>query len=130
MRAQVREILEDDDGGAAVLVFSHFADTLHLIGRQVQRDDVASLLCPPPQRQAEVDRFQRGETRVLLLPYASRMSSGLNLTAANHIVLAERAVNPGEEEQAIGRARRIGQQRQVHVWQFEAPGTCDVPFSF
>lgn len=116
---QVQELLAAD-GSAAVLVFSHFADTLRLIGTLLERDDVAFFLGSVATRQDEVSRFQRGEARVMLLPYASRLSSGINLTAANHIVLAEHAVSLGEEGQAIGRAWRIGQKRQVHVWPFEA----------
>ena len=119
---QVTELLEAD-ASAAVLVFSHFGETLRLI-RDLIRDlpgrdgDVATLLGPTHERDQAVARFQAGKARVLLLPFASRRSSGLNLTAANHVVLAERAVVPGEEGQAIGRARRLGQARQVHVWQF------------
>ncbi len=122
----MRELLAADER-AAVLVFSHFAETALLIGRLLERDDVASFLGPPATRREELTRFQSGQARVLLMPFSSQLSSGVNLTAANHVVLAERAVRPGEEDQAIGRARRIGQQRQVHVWQFEAPGTRDVP---
>lgn len=123
---QVRELLAADRS-AAVLVFSHFGDTLRCIDTLLGRDDVASFMVPVAARHDEISRFQRGEARVMLMPYSSRMSSGINLTAANHIVLAERAVIHGEEGQAIGRVRRIGQERPVHVWLFEAPGTLDVP---
>ena len=42
-------------------------------------------------------------------------SVGINLTSANYVFLLEPALNPALEEQAIGRAWRMGQQREVHV---------------
>lgn len=103
---------------ARVLVFSHFGQALELISDLIGAGSVASLLGHREQREAAVLRFESGDARVLLLPYASQRSSGLNLTAANHVVLAEPAVVPGEEDQAIGRAYRLGQRREVHIWPF------------
>ncbi|KIJ60525.1 hypothetical protein HYDPIDRAFT_98528 [Hydnomerulius pinastri MD-312] len=40
---------------------------------------------------------------------------GLNITSANHVILAEPCWNPFVEEQAIGRAYRIGQTKSVAV---------------
>merc|ERR1712125_256900 len=70
-------------------------------------------------------------TFVLLLSLA-QSASGTNLTAASHVVFlhpmlaatAERAI--AHELQAIGRARRHGQQRDVvHVWRFVTSGTIE-----
>lgn len=114
--AKVKELLEDE--GAAVVVFSHFQQAMELTADLVGRKDAAVMAGDPAERQEAAARFQRGEARVLVLPYASRLTSGLNLTAANHVVLAEPAHEAGEEEQGIGRAWRLGQQREVHVWRF------------
>ena len=40
---------------------------------------------------------------------------GINLTSANYVFVLEPALNPGLEEQAVGRAWRMGQQRPVTV---------------
>ena len=40
---------------------------------------------------------------------------GINLTAANHVFILEPAMNPALEDQAVGRAFRMGQQRPVVV---------------
>ncbi|CAK9108246.1 Uncharacterized ATP-dependent helicase C17A2.12, partial [Durusdinium trenchii] len=72
----------------------------------------------------------QSDTFVLLLSLA-QSASGTNLTAASHVVFlhpmlapAERAV--GYEMQAIGRARRHGQRRDVvHVWRFVTADTLE-----
>lgn len=43
---------------------------------------------------------------------------GINLTAASHVFLLEPCLNPALEEQAVGRAWRMGQQRTVAVKRF------------
>eukprot|EP00195_Chlamydomonas_chlamydogama_P006844 CAMPEP_0202908280 /NCGR_PEP_ID=MMETSP1392-20130828/45514_1 /ASSEMBLY_ACC=CAM_ASM_000868 /TAXON_ID=225041 /ORGANISM="Chlamydomonas chlamydogama, Strain SAG 11-48b" /LENGTH=102 /DNA_ID=CAMNT_0049597537 /DNA_START=63 /DNA_END=368 /DNA_ORIENTATION=- len=60
------------------------------------------------------DFEQRGEVLVLLVSLKAA-ALGVNLTAANHVVLMDLWWNPTTEEQAIDRAHRIGQTRVVHV---------------
>lgn len=55
------------------------------------------------------------EKRVLLLSKHVG-STGLNLTKANRVILVEPHWNPTQDEQAIGRAYRIGQTRDVIVY--------------
>ena len=51
--------------------------------------------------------------------------TGLNLTAANHVVLYDRWWNPAVEDQARDRAWRIGQTRTVISHRLVCPGTID-----
>jgi SNF2 family DNA or RNA helicase len=51
--------------------------------------------------------------------------SGLNLTAANHVVLYDRWWNPAVEDQARDRAWRIGQHNTVISHRLVCPGTVD-----
>src|SRR5205807_8693851 len=51
--------------------------------------------------------------------------TGLNLTAANHVVLYDRWWNPAKEDQARDRAWRIGQTRAVFSHRLICPGTVD-----
>ena len=51
--------------------------------------------------------------------------TGLNLTAANHVVLYDRWWNPAVEDQASDRAHRIGQQRRVQVHLLVTMGTLE-----
>ncbi|GAB3840136.1 hypothetical protein GCM10027610_047180 [Dactylosporangium cerinum] len=51
--------------------------------------------------------------------------TGLNLTAANHVVHVDRWWNPATEQQATDRAFRIGQRRDVQVHTFVCVGTIE-----
>jgi len=51
--------------------------------------------------------------------------TGLNLTAANHVIHFDRWWNPAVENQATDRAFRIGQSRQVEVHKFITIGTIE-----
>jgi non-specific serine/threonine protein kinase len=51
--------------------------------------------------------------------------TGLNLTAANHVVHVDRWWNPAVEDQATDRAFRIGQRRTVQVRKFVCAGTLE-----
>lgn len=51
--------------------------------------------------------------------------TGLNLTGADTVILYDLWWNPAVEEQATGRAHRIGQTRKVEVWRLLAEGTIE-----
>ncbi|MFF0491073.1 DEAD/DEAH box helicase [Nocardia sp. NPDC004068] len=66
-------------------------------------------------RDAMVDRFQHDDGPPLMLLSLKAGGTGLNLTAANHVVHLDRWWNPAVENQATDRAFRIGQRRDVQV---------------
>ena len=78
---------------------------------------------PRARRDKMVERFQTepGE-RVFLLSLKAG-GTGLNLTAANHVLHFDLWWNPAVEAQATDRAYRIGQQRNVQVHRFITRGT-------
>jgi SNF2 family DNA or RNA helicase len=80
---------------------------------------------PKGARDAMVERFaSRGGPGVLLLSLKAG-GTGLNLTAANHVVHLDRWWNPATEAQATDRAFRIGQRRDVQVHKFVCIGTIE-----
>ncbi|MFI9406732.1 DEAD/DEAH box helicase [Nocardia sp. NPDC052316] len=70
---------------------------------------------PKQRRDTMVTRFQETAGPPLMLLSLKAGGTGLNLTAANHVVHLDRWWNPAVENQATDRAYRIGQQRNVQV---------------
>ncbi|MEU7990989.1 DEAD/DEAH box helicase [Streptosporangium canum] len=73
---------------------------------------------PKNRREELVERFQRDDEPMLLLLSLKAAGTGLNLTAANHVIHVDRWWNPAVENQATDRAFRIGQSRNVQVRKF------------
>ena len=76
------------------------------------------------QRDHLVDTFQAGQFPVFILSLKAG-GTGLNLTAANHVLHADRWWNPAVENQATDRAYRIGQTQFVQVHKFVTLGTIE-----
>ena len=79
---------------------------------------------PVREREAMVARFQAGEVPVFLLSLKAG-GTGLNLTAADHVLHFDRWWNPAVEDQATDRAYRIGQTKPVQVHRFVTQGTIE-----
>ncbi|CUR60365.1 SNF2-related protein [metagenome] len=79
---------------------------------------------PVRAREQLVARFQRGDLPVFLLSLKAG-GTGLNLTAADHVIHFDRWWNPAVEEQATDRAYRIGQTRPVQVHRLVTQGTIE-----
>ncbi len=67
------------------------------------------------RRDDMVTRFQEEDGAPVMLLSLKAGGTGLNLTAANHVVHLDRWWNPAVENQATDRAFRIGQRRDVQV---------------
>lgn len=80
---------------------------------------------PREERDALVARFQAGDGAPLLLATVQSGGTGINLTAANHVVHLDRWWNPAVENQATDRAFRIGQTKRVQVRKFVCVGTLE-----
>ena len=76
-------------------------------------------------RDAMVADFQTGAGAPLMLLSLKAGGTGLNLTAANHVVHLDRWWNPAVEDQATDRAFRIGQRRDVQVRKLVCVGTVE-----
>ena len=79
---------------------------------------------PKQQRDRLVESFQAGEFPIFILSLKAG-GTGLNLTAANHVLHADRWWNPAVENQATDRAYRIGQKQFVQVHKFVTIGTIE-----
>ncbi|HZI51709.1 MAG TPA: DEAD/DEAH box helicase, partial [Terriglobia bacterium] len=77
------------------------------------------------QRQSIVRQFQEDETVPFFVLSLKAGGTGLNLTAATHVIHFDRWWNPAVEAQATDRAFRIGQTRNVLVHKFICRGTLE-----
>ncbi len=129
--ARLEEICEEiaADGDKA-LCFTQYAEW----GRMLQPHLAARIGCTvlflhggtsKSQRDAMVARFQEADEPVLFLLSLKAGGTGLNLTAASHVIHVDRWWNPAVEEQATDRAFRIGQRRDVQVRKFVCVGTLE-----
>ncbi|MEU0331823.1 DEAD/DEAH box helicase [Streptomyces sp. NPDC006193] len=123
---ELLDTLLAEDGSA--LVFTQYVGmarllTAHLSARAVPVDLLHGGT-PVPERERMVDRFQNGETPVLILSLKAA-GTGLNLTRAGHVIHFDRWWNPAVEEQATDRAYRIGQTQPVQVHRLVTEGTVE-----
>ncbi len=80
---------------------------------------------PVKQRQGLVDAFQRNDGPPFFVLSLKAGGTGLNLTAASHVLHFDRWWNPAVENQATDRAFRIGQKSNVLVHKFACRGTIE-----
>ena len=123
----VEEVLAEGDRALLFTQFTAFAELLlpHLAARFDQ--DVLYLHggVPKARRDEMVQRFQSDGGPSLFLLSLKAGGTGLNLTAASHVVHLDRWWNPAVENQATDRAFRIGQTRRVQVRKFVCVGTLE-----
>jgi hypothetical protein len=126
------EILEEVlDSGERALVFTQFSEMGSLLVDYLS----AHLGCrisylyggvPRGQRDAMVTEFQDPTVDVPIMVLSLKAGgTGLNLTAANHVIHYDRWWNPAVENQATDRAFRIGQRKDVLVRKLVCAGTLE-----
>ncbi len=115
-------------GKHKALVFSQFTDFLALLR---ERLDAAGLSyqyldgsTPAAERGKRVAAFQQGVGDFVLISLKAG-GFGLNLTAADYVIITDPWWNPAAEDQASGRAHRIGQQRPVTVYRLVTQGSIE-----
>jgi superfamily II DNA or RNA helicase len=116
--------------GSKALCFTQYAE----FGRMLQPHLAARFGCPVPflhggtskkQRDAMVATFAELDEPALFLLSLKAGGTGLNLTAASHVIHIDRWWNPAVEDQATDRAFRIGQRKNVQVRKFVCVGTLE-----
>ncbi|GHG46301.1 DNA helicase [Flavimobilis marinus] len=121
------EMLEDILAeGHSVLIFSQFTQFLKRVRDRLDADAVGyAYLDGRTRKRAEaIARFTSGEANVFLISLKAG-GFGLNLTAADYCILLDPWWNPAAEAQAVDRAHRIGQKRNVMVYRMVATQTIE-----
>lgn len=108
-----------------VIVFSQWNNMLKLVGKVLSESSISHLFLHGSIHvvNSRIRKFKLDPSVRVVLLSSDRAASGLNLTEATHIVLldtlnTDRDTAKVIEEQAIGRAVRLGQQRTVQVQRF------------
>lgn len=119
-------VLEQEE---SCLIFTQYIEMGHII--QTMIEDEFGIKVPflngsvaKSQRDRMIEKFQNHEFPIFLLSLKAG-GTGLNLTAANHVIHYDRWWNPAVENQATDRAYRIGQKRFVHVHKLICTGTLE-----
>jgi SNF2 family DNA or RNA helicase len=121
---QVAEVLDE---GHKVLVFSQFTSLLAIVREKLDATNTVYeyLDGRTKDRQERVERFQNDENCKLFLISLKAGGLGLNLTAAEYVFLLDPWWNPAVEAQAIDRAHRIGQTKNVFAYRLIAKDTVE-----
>ncbi|GAP89363.1 putative snf2 family domain-containing protein [Rosellinia necatrix] len=114
--------------GEYVLLFSHSMVTLDYLEGVLRMKKLSVVRLDGKtqmaDRQAIVKRFNKGNIDIFLI--STRAGAlGLNIIGANRVVIFDAQFNPQNEQQAVGRAYRIGQTKPVFVYRFVCGGTCE-----
>ncbi len=124
MLEQLREVIDE---GHKALVFSQFTSLLRIVRDRLDAGGIVYeyLDGQTRDRQARVERFQNDADCRLFLISLKAGGLGLNLTAAEYVFLLDPWWNPAVESQAMDRAHRIGQTRNVFAYRLIARDTVE-----
>ena len=113
--------------GRKLIVFSFFRNTLNRVCEMLgdRCTPIISGDISPAERQEIVDAFNNAEPGTVLVSQVQAGGTGLNVQSASVIVFCEPQLTPAIESQAIGRAYRMGQTRDVLVYRLLADDTID-----
>ncbi|MDQ0967452.1 SNF2 family DNA or RNA helicase [Flavobacterium sp. W4I14] len=121
------EQIESKAGKHKILVFSQFVSMLDLIKKQLENRGIKyEYLTGQTRKRAEVvNSFQQNADIPVFLISLKAGGTGLNLTEADYVYLVDPWWNPAVENQAIDRAYRIGQHKNVMAVRLICPDTIE-----
>lgn len=122
--SQVEELIDE---GHKALVFSQFTSLLAIVRKRFDEKGITYeyLDGQTRNRKDHVDRFQNDPECPVFLISLKAGGLGLNLTAAEYVFLLDPWWNPAVEAQAIDRAHRVGQTKQVFAYRLICRGTVE-----
>jgi SNF2 family DNA or RNA helicase len=110
-----------------VLIFSSFVKHLSIVEKICNKNNwkYSLLTGQTKNREAVIDDFQQNDNNHLFLISLKAGGVGLNLTAADYVLMLDPWWNPAAEMQAINRAHRIGQDKNVFVYRYISKNTIE-----
>lgn len=125
---RLKEIVEEAElEDRKVIVFSFFLDTIRKIslflGHRCLNPINGSV--SPQRRQEIIDEFDKAPAGSVLVAQIQSGGTGLNIQSASVVVICEPQFKPSIENQAISRAYRMGQSRNVLVYRLLCENSID-----
>lgn len=120
-------IKEAESEGRKVIVFSFFLDTIRKV-RELLGDRCYGPIngsVSPQRRQEIIDEFDKAPPGSVLAAQIQAGGTGLNIQSASVVIICEPQFKPSIENQAISRAYRMGQTRNVLVYRLLCDETVD-----
>ncbi|MBO5255258.1 MAG: DEAD/DEAH box helicase [Opitutales bacterium] len=115
--------------GKKVLIFSQFTKFLSLIEENlikfVEPEKIFRLTGSTRDRSKPVEMFQNAKEGVVMLVSLRAGGTGITLTNADYVFLADPWWNPAVEDQAIDRVHRIGRRGDVFVYRLVSQNTVE-----
>lgn len=113
--------------GRKVIVFSFFRETLRKVSLLLSDRcmEVITGEVSPQRRQEIVDEFGKADAGAVLISQVQAGGTGINIQCASVIIFCEPQIKPSIENQAISRAYRMGQVRDVLVYRLLSDETID-----
>ena len=116
------------EAGEKVIIFTQFKEMGDMLQRFIAERTGSEPMflhggCTIKQRKEMVDKFQNNRADRIFILSLKAAGTGLNLTAATHVVHYDLWWNPAVEAQATDRAYRIGQKKNVMVHRFITKNT-------
>ena len=116
--------------GDKTLIFSHSIYTLNMLQTMLEQlglpYDRIDGTTKVSKRQQATKMFNSVDTNNNIFLISTKAGGlGLNLQGASRVILFDFNFNPMWEEQAVGRAYRLGQRKPVYVYRFRTGGTCE-----
>ena len=131
--AKVKALLELIKGyqanGDRALVFTRFAKVIEILGECLASEGLEYLSLQGntdvSARQELINEFNEDESIPVFLLTTGSGGTGINLTAANKVIIFDQSDNPQDDIQAENRAHRLGQTRPVEIIRLISEGTVE-----
>ena len=126
--ARLLELCEDAlEDGRKVIVFSFFISTLNAVAQLLGARAIGPITgsVSNEARQRLIDDFTAAPLGAVLVAQVQAGGVGLNIQAASMVIFCEPQIKPSLESQAISRAYRMGQVRDVQVHRLLCENTVD-----
>ncbi|KAL2154885.1 hypothetical protein VTH82DRAFT_3561 [Thermothelomyces myriococcoides] len=129
IKTLLKLVREYQANGDRALVFTRFAKVIEILGECLASEGIEYLSLQGntdvSARQELINEFNADESIPVFLLTTGSGGTGINLTAANKVIIFDQSDNPQDDIQAENRAHRLGQTRPVEVIRLISEGTVE-----